>query len=294
MDTKRFHKPEYKNQIRAARAYKRKPKSIPEGPLKPILSKIGIGTLFRQIILFLVVASVIYLVYFAPFLRLNNLQIAGANPPISDQVQQIFSSYISKFSLLPQKNILFFSKEKFTMYLLDHDYQISDVPTINKRFPHVLKLTLNPRVPAYLLSDQGKFYILNSDGKISIETPDPNSAGLFLINDLSNEQINLGEQVLTAQTYNFLSYLNANFSKAIGQSIDHYEIPASRQTDLTVYTKSDIKFYFDSSNDPSLYLQRLITLWNKIGPDQEKKLAYIDLRFDPNAYGCYKGQTCSQ
>ncbi len=293
MDTKRFHNPEYKKQINAVRTHHRAAAPLPENPFGKFLFAIGLRTWLHKTIALLILAALVYLVYFAKFLMINEVQVAGADSALAGQLQENFQQYKHSYvNLLPQKNILFFSESGFTDYLLAHDYSITSVQSIKKKLPNILLIDVLPRVPAFTIQNGNNFYILNSDGKVSNQISASDANKYPIIIDSADSAINSGDEFLNQTKYAFLDYINQNFAKKTLIPLDHFEIPGKASSDLIVYAKPGFRVMFNTNSDPADYLNRFYTLWVNLTPDQKNQLVYFDLRFDQNAYGCYKGSKC--
>ncbi len=293
MDTKRFHHPEYKKQIHAVRTHKRHARPKPEGRVGKFLEQIGLGTWFRRIVLFVTVVLVIYFVYFANFLMLNNLEVNGADPQTTAQLKEDFKSFLAtKKAIFPEHNILFFNASGFGRAILAGNFSISSISSIHRKPFRTVQISVVERVPAFNFQSQNQFFLLNSDGNLSSEIPQADPKYPLLV-DLAQEQGTPGENIFSSQKYRLISYLNENFSHELGVDIDHFEIPTKTSLDLVVYSKSGFKTHFDATQDGKVYLGRLFTIWASLSPQQRQKLSYVDLRFDPNAYVCYKGDACA-
>lgn len=153
MDTKRFHNPQYKSQIRAARNYKRQARVRPEGRFQAVLYHLGLGSRKNRVIAVLILAALIYLIYFAGFLKVKGIDITGADSNVSAQIQNEFNSFIRGRTglIFPEKNILFFSKSKFSKYLLSNNYGVASVSGIQKHLFGSISLQVSQRFPLYVL-----------------------------------------------------------------------------------------------------------------------------------------------
>lgn len=295
MRTKRFNTPYYKRRIQAIRHYKRDIAVEPQTGLEKFLRFIGLGTLWRRTIAVLAVGIFIYLAYFAKFLVIIKPSVYGTDPVGAEQINSVFQDYKKKFIFgLPQKNIFFFDQNRFKSYLLARDLQVSSVTSINKKFWHDLSITVVPRVPAYLFKNKETYFVLNSDGSISAIADQYARSKYITITDTADEQIALGEIIFDSRKSQFLSYMCENLPKKLSIAIQAYEISGKSSNDLVVLFKEGARLYFDNTADPKKSLERLFILWVSLSAEQQKKLAYIDLRFEPKAYVCYKTDKCAQ
>ncbi len=321
MDTKRFHNPEYKKQIKAVRTYRRQVQPKPETSVGKFFYALGLDSTISKVLTFLVLAGLVYLVYFAKFLQLNTYELSGVSEPARQTVLDDINTYTKSYKyFMPQNNIIFFSKAGFTQYLLKNNYNIAKVNSIQKKVWHSLIISLDQRVPAFSLQIMDKKYILNSDGTVGQEIVQPQSPELLdstqsedstkvedsstvvaaevpvypVIIDIANENVSSGEYFFAEKQNNFLHYVKDNIPKILGVAITKYELPGKASDQLVVYTDKGFKILFTNTTNPEEYLQRLKTLWTQFTPDQQNKLSYLDLRFAKNAYACFNGDPCTQ
>lgn len=306
MDTKRFHNPEYKKQIKAVRTYRRQVKTTPDTPLGKFFYAIGLQSIFRRVLVLLVLALLVYLAYFAKFLQLQKFEIIGLSDEALQQTLVHTEEYIGTYQYgLPQRNIVFFNSQAFSSYILAKDLNVAKVNSIKKKFWNTIIVNLEQRVPAFVLEVNTKSYILNSDGTVGAEILPGQviaSDGTVTINplppypvikDTAPEEVAPGEYFFSQPKNDFLRFIHENLSKQIAVDIESYETPGKAADQLIVHMTKGFKVLFTNTADPDLYLSRLHALWLQFTPDQQSRLAYIDLRFEKNAYSCFKGDPCS-
>ncbi len=296
MDTRRFNNPEYKRQISRVRHYRRSVSPYPETAAGKVLSILGLGSVFRKLCAAVALAAAVYLVYFAGFLQVKSADVQGADPEQTREIASELSKYEKTFAFIfPQRNFLFFSGSGFAKYLLGHDLSIFSVNYAKRRFWGKLEISVVQKVSAFVLQSDGNYYLLNSDGSLGNELAQGSVQILQfpLVIDTGAEAAEPGEKFLQPDEYGFLSYINANIAKDLQIPLDHFEIAGAGAPQLTAYLKSGARIYFNSTADPRKYLGRLLALWNNLSADQQKNLAYFDLRFSPDAYGCFQGSPCA-
>lgn len=295
MDVKRFKSSEYKRKIQAVRGYKREVNPLPETAWQKFLYFIGLGTVFRRVIFFIFLVFLTYIIYFANFLIIKQPEISGAERGDAEHINNVFQQYKRKFVFIfPQKNILFFSPQRFGSYLQTKHYKVAAVKSIKRKLWNHISIEVVLRVPAYVLQNKENFYILSSDGSIAARANQSEQSKYLMIVDNVDNQINLGEKFYDQKKYGFLSYMVENLPGKIFLQIQQFETSGKLSNDLVIVAQNDIRFYFDNTTDPAKFLDRLFTLWMSITPEQQKKIAYIDLRYDPKAYVCYKTDKCAQ
>ena len=299
MDTKRFHQPEYKSQIQGARKYKREVHNAPEELSQRLLYYLGLDTWQRKTLAFLIFAFFVYCIYFAPFFKLNSIEVSGADTQAAVSVEENFKEYIQKYrvGIFPRKNIFFFGTRSFTQYLLENNYQVAAVLEIQRKPLHKVLINIDQRVPEFVLEQGMNRYILNCDSTIGSTITEEQLVldfkGFKKVFDSATDEIKSGEKFLDSQKNDFLQYLNDNIEKKMSLGIESFEIPGRASDQLIVHLKKGFVVYFNSTADSKIFLDRFYTLWIQLNPDQQNRLAYFDLRFEKNAYACFKGDKCS-
>jgi len=293
VDTKRFHDPGYKRQVRARRSYSRPVRKLPETTAEKFFYAVGLGTWFRKILAGFILLLILYLIYFAPFLQIKELTVLGADQFAAAGIQQRFNDFSKRFRFgFPERNIIFFQTGVFGKKILASDPDVSSVISVKRKTLRQIEITVDQRLPAFNLQVQNNFYILNSDGTIGSPTQTANS-NLGTIIDTADQSVTPGQRLFSADKAGFLQYINANFSAQTQGQIDHYAVPGIASSDLILFTKSGAKIYFDSTMDPKTDLQRFFTIWSGLNPAQRAKIGYVDLRFDPKAFLCFQTDPCA-
>ena len=295
MDTKRFHSTDYKRQVSSRRTYSRPVRKPAEGFWPVFFDRIGLGTWLRKILAVVVLGVLVYLIYFAKFLKIDAINISGtaAGGSVAQGISANFNKFAGQYVYgLPENNILFFDAARFKRGLLASDFDVSSVSSVRRASLHAIAITIVPRAAAFNLAIQDNFFVLNSDGVIGSALAGPNS-NLKTVIDTADQNLTPGQSLFSPDKAAFLEYVDQNFSSEIQASIDHYEIPGVASSDLILFTQSGAQALFNSSGDPKVSLQRFFTIWSGLTADQHAKVAYIDLRFDPKAFLCYQGTACA-
>lgn len=334
MDTKRFNNPKYKSQIQAARNYKRQARIRPEGRLQAVLYHLGLSSWKNRVIAVLILGILVYLIYFAGFLQIKGIDVEGADLNVTAQIQNEFNSFVRGRVgfIFPEKNILFFSKSKFTSYLVKSNYGVASVIGMQKHLFGGISLHVSQRFPLYVLEIASQppqaaqqqppqaaaansaqtstsknqpsssqqpavvpmnYYILNSDSTIGSQITAGQIGQLIPLVDTAQDQINPGDKFLNSVQNIFLNYINSNANPKLSLDVVSYQVPGRASNQLIVYFKQGFKVLFNSSTDPQEYLGRLQKIWLQLSPQQQSTLVYFDLRFENNAYACYKGSPCA-
>jgi cell division septal protein FtsQ len=285
--TKRFHTPAYKQRVNAARRYKRRQTSVPSE------ESVSLRKWLRWIPVGVVVLAVLYCIYFAPFLRVTTLTVQGADGTLQAQAQQTFQTFLSSYHRgLPEKDILFFSKESFSKQLSANGL-VAHVQSVQKKYWHEIAVTVVQRVPAYVLQTPSATYVIANDGAVSasLALTDPVPQGLPIISDTAADTFQTGTPAFSPQEIAFLSAIAQGLPQSIHTNVQSYAIDAKDSTFVTITSAAGYKILFDSSDDPSADLGHLHTVLAQQGINPH--IAYVDLRFNPRVYVCAVGQACA-
>ena len=293
--TKRFYTPDYKRRVNDARRYKRERPKVAENPERRATVRrwlIGLG-------ISILVAGIAYLVYFARFLRVNNLYLSGANSELAPQIQSQFNQFTESYRhLLPQKNILFFSSSAFAAELRK-DGLVEPTIAIKKQYWHGIKVSVVQRTPMFLMNDGPTRILLSSDGFVTtiLQPNDIVPQGLATITDDSSDDANNvpapATPGLNQQQIKFIVFMQNNLPADTQIQPVSYEISSRASEYLDVHTSGGFTLMFDTSMDVKTAIQRLETVLQQPAQQNRAKIAYIDLRFDPKVYVCASGQSCA-
>ena len=238
------------------------------------------------------VAVLVYLVYFAKFLFLDNLRISGADPAMTAQIQSEFKDYIRQHPYgLPQRNVLLFMPSRFGSFLANSTQQISKVTSVRRKLFHTVEITIVQRVQQYTMQVGPVYYAVNSDGTIGDQVQ--GVQGVLIVDTAAGDTVNSGMKMLDGSQVNFVAHIRDNFSRAVPVQAAHFEVLSVKATTFTVVAQNGTRFIFDDTSDAEVALGRAQLLWSTITPAQQAKLAYFDLRFDPKVYACYRGDPCA-
>jgi cell division septal protein FtsQ len=285
--TKRFNTPAYKQRMNAARRYKRRQSTV---PTEESVSRLK---WLKWLPVGVAVLAVAYCIYLAPFLQVNTLIVQGADGTLQSQVQQAFDTFRSTYNHgLPEKDILFFSKGKFSQAVAGGGL-VASVQSVQKKYWHTIDITLVQRVPAYLLQTPAATYVIANDGVVSasLALTDLVPQGLPVISDTSSDTFQTGNRAFSAQEISFLSGVNSGLQKSVNTTVQSYSIDSQSSSFVTILTAAGYKIIFDSTDDAMADLSHLATVYAQQGTNPH--IAYVDLRFNPRVYVCDIGQACA-
>ena len=136
----RFQNRQFNQKLNEARTFKRVARPIPDGGFERFLRKIGLGSIWRQIFLGLLVLGAVYLVYAPNFLSVQSIKVEGLSEAELVRVQTAIQDDLNKVPFYnPQRNILFLSKSR-VMKVLAGIPGIDSVENIDKQFKEKILL----------------------------------------------------------------------------------------------------------------------------------------------------------
>jgi hypothetical protein len=295
----RFQNSRFKHRLSEARSYKRRIRNKPFSGGEVFLSKIGLESWFSRFATLLVFLLLIYLVFIPNIFFVDNLIINTPQPADLPVLQNLVNSYLSKKLPLPEKNLVFLSKNGLKNFLLKNDQKILAVNGINKQFPSTLIINITPRVDQFLIQTASStdFSVAN-DGLVTDEVF--LGASETLPSDLTSIKLDnsdgliIGRQALNQSQVDFLNLLKAQLPDIAKSPINYFELSDLQTPDLTVYMKSGFKILISLNSDSTQTLNRLRLLFSQFTGYDVAQLSYIDVRFGDNGYTCDKGAPCVQ
>ena len=293
----RFQNSRFTRKLENARGYKRTARILPKNSREIFLSKIGLRSWQSKVATVLVLFLLVYIVYIPNFLFIKNITINGGDTPTRINIKAVTESYLEKKIPWPQKNLILLSDSGLKKYLLGNDQKILSVDKINRHFPNGLSINITPRVDSVLLQTASSTnFTISNDGLVTSEfvpTASTSSPSLpILIKLSSGENLIVGQQAISKQDLEFITKLQTQLPGIVESSLDYYEKSTLNNTEIIIYAKAGFKILFDLNSDLDKNLNRLRLLFSQFPNAEQKKLYYLDMRFDGKGYVCEKGSAC--
>lgn len=300
-----------KNKLHKGRIYRiERPKTKYKNPLSLKKSILKLKALkIINIILLIGIVCGLYFFLFSSFYNITDIQVAGNKIASTDDILDVTNSYLNqnRLLILKNRNIFLFGKNGLNNKI--NEVIILDDLVINKILPNTLKLTLVEKDAAVKWVSAGKEYLIDSNGQIikkyyKLETPeifamtgDSTTAAAPIIEDkftklvnLSNQTVNLGDQVLSMDNMAFIKQLLDKLSQN-GYQIREIDMPNAFPQYLSVVMVKDWQIHFSLKDTLEAQLSRLNLLVDqKINKTNLDSLDYIDLRLGESIYYKFKGQ----
>lgn len=294
----RFSNKSFKDRLRLARTYKRNAKIKSEQLyFFEILTKIGLDSTLKQLLLILFVLVFLSIVYLPNLFYINNIVVKNSNS-LEQNIISATQNYFDLNKFPPSKNIIFLNSNKLKTYLEKNLISIQKVNSIKKKYFHTIIIETEPRVEKFLVSSQTLETVVSNDGKI-IETfhnqqyPDSLNS-LIKIKTDSLENYEIGKELLSNEWVNTLDLLNKTLPPIVKSEIVFFEIQNLNFKEISANSKSGTKYFFNLNNQLEKNLERLKLLLQQNSDINDKNLTYIDMRYGEKAYVCKINSECSK
>jgi hypothetical protein len=155
--------------LQQARTFKRNARPVPEGAFSKFLTRVKLGSAWRQVGLALLVLAILYIVYFPNFLTLQSIQIDGVSDSDRANIEATLRDSLSKVPFYnPQRNIIFLSKARINAVLASFP-QIYTIDKVDKNFvKKSLHIVVTPKQDRFLVRSKDKAYIYRLGIQIQI------------------------------------------------------------------------------------------------------------------------------
>lgn len=228
--------------------------------------------------------GIFYLIYFLPFIQINEVNTIGTEQVSSDEIKNIALQNIGqKIAFFESKSILFVDLTKIKNDILDNFPQIGKVD-IKRALPNKLFIDAKEREPFCLFckSDIDCWYF-DKEG-IAFEWVQNNLLPMIKIKNTSYaSDIQSGDKVIDKGLLDKIVDLNNKIINYLKINIAEFVIPS--QGRLNVKTTDGWEIYFEPAGDLNWQVTELgLVLQQEIPPEKVSSLEYIDLRYSKVFY----------
>lgn len=227
---------------------------------------------------FLVFCSVVWGFFWAPFLRVIEIEVVDY--PDTTSVRNIAGQYLSSLNylFLPNNHFLLVSEEKIENLLRENGFESINV---EKGFPKKLVVRfLTPQPWLIYCKNNTECFYVDHEGFLSNAAPNFSQKPMpeLMINF---KTLGLGDSAFDGQT---LIFLQDFFSGLAG--IDAYpaKVELLEGRDLIIFLKEGWILKLSSYIPSSKLLADLQLLLSEKIKDQRNQLEYVDLRFENKAF----------
>lgn len=241
--------------------------------------------------------SVIYLLFFSPYLTIAQVNLTGTTELNRDSIIDIIKNNLAGkyFNVIPKNNLILVRKDSLKKALLDKFKKIEDVE-IQKIFPQTIFITVKERKNMLIFCSSDSCYILDEKGQAysdaDFSSLELQENKLIILRDTSGAKTDSGDIVLNADSLKYLQDIPEKIKNYLDIDTENdYETPNRVSGDIRVETSEGWKIYFNESIDIQKEIDMLkVVLAEKIG-EKRPDLEYVDLRSDNKVYYKFKDGT---
>ena len=252
-------------------------------------------SLFKKIIYSLgalaVLVGIGYGVFLTPVFAVQNIEISGTdNTEFQLLVNQWVAQLTEKTTMGLQSNHMFVVPTDDLEDVLGLDKRVDSV-VVTKKFPNTLVINVTEFNPQVVYARDGRFYLLNEEGRVVDIVSENTRVDLPLILGTSTDEALLpsdtakNERIISESATRFMSELNKEFPKFFPDiTLTQFTfVPDS----IELYANTSLGWYilFDPNVDLNIQLSNLSRVYNeKISNRERKSLEYIDVRLENYVY----------
>lgn len=248
-------------------------------------------TTVSHFLTFIFVAVLVYSLFFAGFLQINDIDLAGNNSipseKITGAVENELKSGYWKFFL--GEILFFFNSNKLERDLKMQFKKIKKI-SVEKKFPSRLKIEIEERNLILFLCSRGDCYFIDENGyayKKADSSEMENQGGpIVKLIDGSGKNINEGEYVLLPRYVDFIIKIQEAVKTETGLEIlNEYRTESRISEEVIVQTKKGWDIYLNAKFPIEKSVYTLKTLLNRqIMLKELNDLEYIDLRSENKVF----------
>lgn len=262
-----------------------------ETPKDPVIARV----IFR-ILIFFFVASVVYVLFFSPFLEIKDIQLKGISEIKYEEVYQEIEQVLSgKYLFIPKNNLIIVPEQEIENNLSDKFKKISLIE-IKKHFPNGIEIEIVERKTLFVWCSSGSCYIIDEKGYAymgaDFESEQIKQNRLVTLVDDSSKPVSIGDKVLQEEYINFVANLRDELREETGLEVsDEFHTQSRIAEEAKVTTLESWQIFFSSVIPIENSLQTLKTFLEKqMNEESKSKLEYVDLRAENKVYYKFKDE----
>lgn len=261
--------------------------------LKPRTGRpLFLGTIFLWLSF---LGTVVYLVFFSPYLKLTEWQIHGLELVDDGDFRQTVTRELSQkyFGFIPRDTFFLVQPKALERLLLEHYPLIRDV-SARRIFPNELSFSVNERHTILLWCSGNDCDQILENGTVLPETvameEEGNKLHTLTLQDESNQPLPLQEQVFGSDFVSSVLTFKDGLRTRFGIETENSMRVVSRfANEVRMKTTDDWGIYWSTRIAPDISLNALgLLLDEEIPKDQVQNLQYVDLRTENRVFYRYQ------
>lgn len=229
-------------------------------------------------------AVLVYVVLYAPYLKITNINITGNIELASSDLQQEMNVLLQGnfLGIIPKNNFLFISQGRMESVLMGKFKKISSV-AVTKKFPDTVNVIIQERKALLVWCSNEKCFLIDENGYAYLEadfdSPELQQNNLLQVNEVGGQEITLGEKIIEPAYESYVLGIKDAIA-AFGYNVtNQYSTPSRMADEINVKTNEGPEFYFSTQFSLNSAVRSLELIFKKeISDEKRNDLAYIDLR----------------
>ncbi|MBI2446497.1 MAG: FtsQ-type POTRA domain-containing protein [Parcubacteria group bacterium] len=238
-----------------------------------------IKILFFLFFLLAIILTVFWLIFLSSFLKIQNINFSDNTVLNRDNILSIISN-INSFGL--GENLLILSKSRLKSELAAAFPSITDI-TITKKLFNTITIDFHKRIQIGIWCNSAGCYYFDKTGVAFAKTPETEGSLILKIEDLSKNNILLGDKVLDDNLINFIFAFNAKISENNKFKILEFKIKPNFSVDLEAVTNKNWSIYLDEKQEPAAAVNNLLSILEE-AVKNTGNLEYVDLRIPSRVF----------
>lgn len=234
------------------------------------------------------IGEIIYVLFFWQEFQLTEIDIKAEIPEDRNLVwQAVEKAQQEKLALFfPRTSFLFFDTQKIKDYVLTSDLRIETVE-IKKHPPRTLEIIIKRRQPVFIFCSEGESpcFLMDKTGLLFQKEKFPKKESLIIVKklptDSSKKTYSIGDRPLQEQQIIALFKINKNLKQDLNLNIKSFTV---NDKDVIVETTDGWQVFFSLEKEVFLQTLKLNLLLKQEIKEEQKKLQYVDLRFNKVYY----------
>ncbi len=251
-----------------------------------IISLAGVKGKLIIILSVLILIFIVWFIFISNFWVIRKISISGVDQLSNDDISNLINQQMrsANYLVLPQRNLLFFSGNKFES-TLQKKYHFQKID-VKKQWPDSLAIAIINKPLICVWNEGGHYFYTDSDGYAvqEINALDLKGNQYPLIINQSSQKM-YGNRITVDPAY--LTVAAALFDRfpkiMIGMTIDHFVIDDDVDT-IKLLTPGGLTIAFNTKDDIDKQLNNLSVLKDQKLKDDFAKQKMIDLRFGDKIY----------
>jgi len=227
-----------------------------------------------------------YLVSFAPFFNIKEIQISGNRKVSADDIKQLVNEKIVRnFGKFSSKSIFLSNLKEAKASILNKFPQIEEI-SLKRKFPGSIVVEAKERIAVANFCPDSECFLIDKNGVV-FEKIDIIFSEFPKIKNVEGRNIfSLGEKVIDENILKSILDIKNGLTEKSKIIIEEFNMLSLQR--LNVKTKENWEIYFNLNEDLKWQTDKLIlVLENEIPSEKRRDLEYIDLRFS-RVYFKYK------